>query len=254
MFFILSKILSFLLSPTWWICILLLLYILLKRFRYRQHLLYAGVSILIVFTNPFLFQKVAHKWEGPLTNPNTLQHYDGIIVLGGLSSYQSSTERIQFNSAADRLFQGIELYKKGLADKFIFTGGSARIVVRERKEGDYIKDYLELIGIPADSTLVEWNSRNTHENAIETYKMLKEINAENGRYLLITSGFHMKRALACFQKAHINVTPYVSDPLQSTLNPNFIEAISPSAAALATWERLIREWVGLTAYKLKGFI
>ncbi len=254
MFFILSKILSFILSPIWWICVLLLLYIILKHFKYRKYLLYTAVTILLIFSNPFLFQQAAKKWEGPLTNPNSLEHYDGIIVLGGLSSYQSSTQRIRFVSSADRLFQGIELYKKGVADKFIFTGGSASIIVRERKEGDYIKDYLELIGIPADSTLVEWNSRNTHENAIETYKMLQDIHAEKGKYLLITSGFHMKRALGCFLKQNINVTPYVTDPLQGTLDPSFIEAITPSAKHLNTWQSLLREWVGLIAYKIKGYI
>lgn len=253
MFFLISKILSFLLSPICWVEILMLAFLIFSGQRMRKLLLYTAIGILLVFSNQFIFYHAAGWWEGELQNPNEMEHYDGIILLGGFSSYQSKTQRIRFYESADRLFQAVELYKKGKASRFIFTGGSGKIVVKEKKEGDYIRDYLELLGIPKDSTISEWSSRNTHENAVETLKLLQNRNIENGHYLLVTSGFHMTRAMACFKKVGLNVCPYVTDPLQSTIAPDVADAITPSAGTLASWERLLREWVGYLAYRLKGY-
>ncbi len=254
MFFILSKILSFLLSPIWWISILILLYFVIPRYKKRRWFLILSFSILILFSNQYIFYHVSGWWEGKLTTPKDVEHYDGIILLGGFSNFRSDVQRIRFTESSDRLLQALQLYKLGKTDYFIFTGGSAHIIVKEKKEGDYLKEYLHLVGIPQDSLLIEWESRNTHENAVETYKMLKEKNLDNGKFLLVTSGFHMKRALGCFNKEGINVTPYSTDPLQASLSPDFADIITPSAGPLATWERLFREWIGYWVYKAKGFV
>ena len=254
MFFLISKILSFLLSPIWWIVILLLLHLFLSKHRRRKLFLYTAVGVLLFFSNQFIFYHVAGWWEGELQNPNQVEQYDGIILLGGFSSYQSSSQRIRFYQSADRLFQALELFKKGKTNRFIFSGGSGRILVKEKMEGDYIKDYLNLLGVPKDSTMVEWESRNTRENAIETLAMLKANEQQAGKYLLVTSGFHMKRALGCYRKVGISVDPYNTDPLQNTLPPDLADAITPSAGVMALWEALIREWIGYGVYKLKGFV
>ncbi len=254
MFFILSKILSFLLSPIWWITVLLLAFLILKKYAKRKRFLIASLVILLLFSNPLLFYHVSGWWEGELQNPATLEQHDGIILLGGLSNYRSKPQRIHFNSSADRLLQAVELYKKGKANTFVFTGGAGSLIVREKKEGEYIKDYLELLDIPKESIQVEWNSRNTHENAFETLKLLQAKDRQNGRYILVTSGFHMKRALGCFQKQGIHVTPYATAPLQGNLPPEIWDSFTPSASALATWEQLFREWVGYFVYKMKGYV
>ncbi len=254
MFFILSKVLSFFLSPIWWISMLLLLYLVLPKFKKRKWLLISSFCILLAFSNQYIFYHVSGWWEGKLRNPQSVEHYDGIILLGGFSNYRTDVKRIRFTESADRMFQALELYKLGKADWFIFTGGSARIIAKEKHEGEFLKEYLQLMDIPIDRLLVEWQSRNTHENAIETLKMLQEENLEHGRFLLVTSGFHMKRALGCFTKAGINVEPYKTDPLQGNLSPDFADTITPSAGVLAMWERLLREWVGYVVYMAKGFV
>ncbi len=216
--------------------------------------LIAAFSLLLVFSNQLLLYHVSGWWEGELKNPNEVGHYDGIILLGGLSNYHPASQRIRFVQSGDRLFQAVELYKKGKSQYFIFTGGSGRVLVREKSEGEYLKDYFKLLGIPQDSTLVEWKSRNTHENAVETRKMLAAESMGKGKYLLVTSGFHMKRALGCFKKEGIDVEPYAADPLQSSIAPDFWDAISPSASALGTWELLFREWVGYAVYQIRGYV
>ncbi|WP_158027278.1 YdcF family protein [Labilibacter marinus] len=213
-----------------------------------------SVGILLVFSNSLLFYHVSAWWEGDLQNNNEIGHYDGVILLGGFSSYQENQERIIFNGSSDRLLQAINLYKIGKADRFIFAGGSASVIVREKGEGEYMGDFLSTLGISKDSILVEAKSRNTHENAQETMKVLKDAYLEKGNYLLVTSGFHMKRAMGCFKKEGIQVTPYSTDLLRGNLPPEIWEVFTPSATALATWERLFREWVGYVVYKIKGYV
>ncbi|MCW3804184.1 YdcF family protein [Plebeiibacterium marinum] len=208
----------------------------------------------MIFSNQLLFYYVSGWWEGELERTEKVDHYDGIILLGGFSNYRSQSDRIQFTQSTDRMNQALSLYKQGKADWFVFSGGSARIIVKERMEGEFLKGYLHLMGIPNDSLLVEWQSRNTHENAVETKKMLCAHGIENGKFLLVTSGFHMKRALGCFKKEGINVDSFKTDALQSYLPPDFADAITPSAGTLAMWERLFREWVGYVVYKMKGFV
>jgi len=254
MFFILSKILSFLLSPIFWIVISIVLYFIFKKKTWRRKLLIVSFIVLVVFSNQFLFYHVSGWWEGELQNPNTVKNYDGIILLGGFSSYKTEVERIRFHESADRLMQALQLYKMEKVKYFVFTGGSARIIVRGQKEGMFLKNYLSLMGIKNEDLLVEWNSRNTHENAIETKQILTERELQKGTFLLVTSAFHMKRALGCFKKVGIDVYPYSTDPLQSTLSPDFADCIMPSASVLAMWERLFREWVGYVMYRFKGYV
>ncbi len=128
------------------------------------------------------------------------------------------------------------------------------ILKKEKKEGDFLKNYLIHMGIKVDSLLMESNSRNTHENALFTCEMLKERNLSEAHFLLVTSAFHMRRAMACFQKEGIDVTPYKTNPLQATRTPDFADCILPSASVLSSWNQLIREWVGFLAYRVKGYI
>ncbi len=254
MFFIFSKILSFLLSPIWWTVILMFLYIVLRRYGKRRWFLLSAFVVLLVFSNQFLFYSVSGCWEGSLEKVDDLPKYDGLILLGGFSSYNEESDRICFNGSSDRLLQAMDLYHKGKAKYFIFTGGSSLILSKEREEGVFLEDYLKETGIKEEDLIIESKSRNTHENAAFTLEILKEEQLSDKRFILVTSAFHMKRALACFKKEGFNVVPYKTDPMHAIRRPDFADIIIPSAGTLAAWERLFREWVGYVVYKLKGYV
>ncbi len=254
MFFIFSKILSFLLSPIWWIAILLLLYFVLKRYKKRKWFLVISFVLLLVFSNQFLFYSVSGWWEGGLEKVEDMPACDGLILLGGFSSYNDQSKRICFNASSDRLLQALDLYKKGKAKYFVFTGGSALILSKEKKEGIFLEEYLKRLGVKEGNLLIESQSRNTHENAAYTVELLKNKQLLGKHFILVTSAFHMKRALACFQKEGIDVVSYKTDPLQAARRPDFADCVTPSAGTLAAWERLFKEWVGYFAYRIKGYV
>ncbi len=167
-------------------------------------------------------------------------------------TYDEEFDRLQFQRGADRLLQAIELYKRGFIKKIIFTGGSGVIFHPDDKEGTYAKRYLLTLGIPETDFLIENESRNTHENAVLTKQLIDQKNIK-GDYLLITSAFHMRRSLGCFEKSGIIATPYSTDRYSGPRKFEFDHLFLPSVSALYNWNNLLKELVGFITYKIMGY-
>ncbi len=95
----------------------------------------------------------------------------------------------------------------------------------------------------------EEKSRNTWENAIFTRALVKPKPDET--WLLVTSAWHMPRAMGIFRKAGFKVTAYPVD------YRDLWQFARSSAAALALDEMMrldnaMHEWIGLVAYRLTG--
>lgn len=195
-------------------------------------------------------------WEMPFTRYEDLKTYDAGIVMGGIVTYNDEHNRIQFLRGADRLFQAIDLYKMGKIKKIIFTGGSGFILYPEFKEGALVKKYVMRLGIPENDFLVESESRNTRENALFTKQLLDRENIK-GDLLLITSAFHMRRSLACFNKVNVFPEPYCTDSYVRDENkPRVFDLESlliPSVEPLLEWTNFIHEMVGYVIYKMVGY-
>ena len=113
MFFILSKILSFLIKPTFWILLLIISSIIFKSKRKR--LLYISLFVFWFFGNGYIVDVAYRMWEGDAISVSELKKpYSYGIVLGGFSGYDDKKDRIEFNDCGDRLFHAIQLYKKGI--------------------------------------------------------------------------------------------------------------------------------------------
>jgi uncharacterized SAM-binding protein YcdF (DUF218 family) len=68
-------------------------------------------------------------------------------------------------------------------------------------------------------------------------------------WLLVTSAWHMPRALATFRKAGWIVTPYPVDFRTGTETPWTEYSLANGAKK---WQLALHEWVGLLAYRLAG--
>ena len=62
----------------------------------------------------------------------------------------------------------------------------------------------------------------------------------NGKFLLITSAKHIKRAKYCFDKFGINTTIFPTDCSPTYIQPRLDNLILPSVSAIETWEDLIQ--------------
>ena len=252
MFFILSKLLSFIITPIIWIVILFFISIYSKKETRRKKCFRWAFGLLLFFSNSFIFDECIRLWEIPATKYENLKVYDAGIVLGGMASFDKSYDRAQFYRGVDRLIQGVELYRRGIIKKIIFTGGSGSLSYPEAKEGNFINRYLLYFGIPQKDFLIESESKNTHENALYT-KSLMEKEKIKGNYLLITSAFHMRRSLGCFSTVGLAADPFSTDRYAGPRKFEFDHLFIPNTSALEDWNNLIHEIVGYITYKVIGY-
>jgi uncharacterized SAM-binding protein YcdF (DUF218 family) len=253
MFFILSKLLTFLLSPLIWVFVLLLMAWFTKNSQRGKRFLIVGIILLYFFSNEFICNEVYRSWEYPFTKLEKSDTYDYAVVLGGFSNYDTAFSRVKFNEAADRFNQSFQLYQEGKVKKLFITGGSGSVLHQDETEADKVKDFLISLKVPEQDVIMEKASRNTHENAVNTAEWLAK-NDPTAHCLLITSATHMRRALGCYKMAGINVTPYTShrltDPRKFDPDTFFI----PGARNMAKWDVFLKEVVGIVIYKIAGYI
>lgn len=256
MFFIVSKILQFLIVPFHWVVGLMIYALFVKNRARKRKASILALGLLLFFTNSFLFNKMAQWWEvKTITADEIVRPYKVGILLGGYSSSTilPSHDRMNFSGAGNRFFNTYELYRTGKIEKILLTGGSGDVLQKRAREAPRVADFLMRIGVPEEDIIVEGESRNTYENAVFSKRILEEQNI-NGNYLLITSAWHMYRAKACFDKAGLSYTPYSVDfaSVKDSYRPN--KLFFPNPMVIGKWGYFIKEWVGLVAYKMKGYI
>lgn len=253
MFFILSKILSFIIHPVTWIFVLLLFSLFPKKGKSKKWTIITLI-VFYLFSNEFLFCEVMRAWEEPRKKIDSLDNYDVVIVLGGMVSFDSDLERIQTNRAADRILQALLVYKKGKAKKLFISGGSGSLQFPDMKESLIIKNYLTQIGIPGQDIFIESESKNTYENAVYTRKELERLGLQNAKLLLVTSASHMYRSKKCFEKQGLIIDTYSADVVAGPRKFVFDHLFLPNGNTLNDWYNLLHEIIGVATYKIMGYL
>lgn len=253
MLFYLSKIVYIIAMPIAWIIGLLILSLLSKNKNIKKKSLIVSLTMLIVFTNPFLSNLAFRSFEHPLNDINKLEKRElGIILSGVTQNIENDDQRVFFKSGADRVVHAVYMYNRKIINHILVTGGSGAIHgKKETPESERIKLALLELGVKEKDITIESRSRNTHENAVYSKEIIDK-KFPNQKPILITSAFHMKRAYACFQKQGLEVTP-VSCNIMTSLNNYGLENFLPKEDALAKWGLLTHELIGRIAYQLLGY-
>ncbi|MCC9137847.1 YdcF family protein [Pontibacter silvestris] len=253
MFYILSKTLHFLLMPLLWVLVLLLLALFLKSPEKKRGCLVSAVALLLVLSNPFLANEAWRAWEVEATPVSDVDNYDAAIILSGVTSFREDIpDRVHTYKGADRFLHPLQLYRMDKVQKLIISGGHGLVLGEGIPESEQIEKVLLMAGVPEEDVITEVNSRNTHENAVNTKELLMQ-HPELKKLLLVTSAFHMRRAAGCFEKAGVATDHFSTDfySYERRFTPD--ETIIPSADALHSWQRLIHEISGYIIYKILGY-
>jgi uncharacterized SAM-binding protein YcdF (DUF218 family) len=177
---------------------------------------------------------------------------DAIILLGGVLS-ETTTADSGFNAgdAVDRVLDASRAFHARKAPRIVISAGNLPWEASGRAEAALIADFLVELAVPRSSLILEGESRNTHQNAVNTAALFKEHGWRRG--LLITSAIHMPRAAAAFESAGVEVDPMPSD-FQSGL-PLFETLLDflPDAGALAATSLAMKEIIGLRYYQYRGW-
>lgn len=253
MFFILSKILDFLITPVIWSVGLLVFSLLSKTPGRKKIALIASLSVLLFFSNSFILDEFMRLWEiKTISRESIKKPFDYGIVLGGMITFDSKFDRVNFIRSLDRIMQAVSLYKEGKIKKIVITSGTGSLKEPAMQEAAILKNYFVKIGFPEEDILAEPSSRNTHENAVNTARMIGT--GKENTYLLITSAYHMRRSMGCFEKAGFHVVPYVADRYAGPRKFYPDHLLLPNADALQGWYVLLHEMFGYLAYKAAGYI
>ncbi len=250
MFFILSKILFFLLVPFWWIVILYIWRCVTKSAKAKKQLGMILILIAIVFTNPFLHRFLVMQWQPAPVTLTAGKSYEASILLGGLSGYDKN-ERGYFGNNADRFIQTANLYHQGFIKKIIVSGGSGKLSQDEPAESLFLRTQLIANGIPDSAIIIESRSKNTYENAVFSKKITDSMHL-SAPFILVTSALHMKRSVSVFAKAGFNCIAFPCDYKVVPLKFSIEDMMLPDINLLSEWSFFIKEVVGLYVYKLTG--
>ena len=179
------------------------------------------------------------------------QAYDGIIMLGGFEDGNISRGRqtLALIDAGERLSETVRLARKLPRTKVIFSGGAGSIFFEAIDAGGAVGQYLRDVGVQSDRIVVESKSRNTWENAVFTRELVKP--AAGSRYLLVTSAWHMPRAMGIFRKVGFDVVAYPVDYRIADAG-DLQRPFSMMANGLKRVDRAAKEWIGLLAYWVSG--
>jgi len=176
----------------------------------------------------------------------------GIVVLGG--SFQAGETlargQVTINEAGERVVALADLARRYPGARLVFSGGAGELLSAEVPEADALKRFLEPFGVPPDRVLFENRSRTTRENAVFSQALVQPDPQE--KWLLVTSAWHMPRAVGCFRKAGFRVTAYPVDFRTRGARDRW-RGFSSAADGLRRLEVGLKEWLGLLAYRLAGY-
>jgi uncharacterized SAM-binding protein YcdF (DUF218 family) len=176
---------------------------------------------------------------------------DGIVVLGGAIEPELVAARraSELNEAAERLTVIAELARTYPAARIIYSGGNGSLMPRGGSEAQIAGALLQTLGVPAKRLILERMSRTTAENAEFSRRLAMPKPGE--RWLLVTSAYHMPRAIGAFRKAEFPVEAYPVD-YRTVGTANLWFPFDSVASGLRRTDTAAREWAGLLVYWLAG--
>ena len=178
------------------------------------------------------------------------ENIKGIIILGGFEDGWVTGGRggLAVNEAAERLTEGLRAARQLPNAKVVFTGGVGTLLKREGA-GALVRDYFVDAGVAPERITIETGSRNTYENAVFSRDLLTPKAADH--WILVTSAYHMPRAVGTFRQAGFKVIPFPVD----FRTRNVGDVLIPFGSIGEGLERVdlaTKEWIGLVAYRLTG--
>ena len=190
----------------------------------RRLLAAIGLITVLAIATPIV-SWWARAYSGPIERPRG----DVLILLSAASDDRGGISYSSYWRAREAIFA----WQTGGFKKIVISGGG----------GPGIRNFLLAEGVPSDVIVAECRSTSTRENGIETARLIQGI---PGKRVLLTSDFHMYRALRVFRKLGIEVTPMaVPDVLHLTEHWN---------GRFSAFETMLVESVKIVYYTLRGWI
>ena len=253
---LLSKVVPLAVLPEGLLAIMLLAVVVSVFIRaYRTARMLAALALVLFWA--CATPAVAHWLMGTLERQNLPDaaappRAEVAIVLGGIvSGTRPPRQDPEISDASDRILYAARLYRDGRVKRVVVVGGNYPWEPPP-PEAELIRQLLIEVGVPMTAIQIGGTSRNTLENATEAKSILAGPPFDTA--LLVTSAWHMPRALAVFRKAGIPVDPAPCDFRAADKLSGTVLDWLPRARAFATTNDALREWLGYYVYRWKGWL
>ncbi len=264
MFVFLSKFLPPLLYPLG-LAIILLAFALVfhKRAGLRNTALILSLLVLLAASNGWVALGLARSLEWRYLPQGEVPSAPAIVLLGGgTDAAIPPRPMVELNGAGDRILYAAQLYRQGKAPLILASGGNITwLGTRPSTPADEMTTILEMLGVPAEAILQQPNSQNTYEDAFYCAQILKERGIT--QVILVTSALHMPRSVALFEKQGIQVIPAPADfSVTQESWSKYTDAglagqlvnLLPSTSNLSLTTNALKEYLGMLAYRLRGWL
>jgi uncharacterized SAM-binding protein YcdF (DUF218 family) len=170
-------------------------------------------------------------WTRELANPWFDPQGDVLIVLGA----DGPISGMVGNGTYWRSVYAVRAWRAGHFQRIVISGGEGT--------AESIQQFMACAGVPPGIMQLENQSTSTHENALFTARLLKDV---AGKKVLLTSDYHIYRAARTFSKAGLQVVP-----------APFADGIKHAGMVQYRWPvfiELLRESAKILGYRARGWI
>lgn len=250
--FVLSKLLSAITQPVFWLALGwgLALLLLNRRPRCARGMLWGGLVLLGVLGFRALPDALLRPLENRYAAPSAavVEQHAGLIVLGGALEnphvYQAHGQ-VPLNDAAERMTVPVALIRQYPHMQLIFSGGEGRLQTTGITEAQLARVWYVQQGMDMTRVTLEEQSRNTRENAQQVARLLGPRCQQP--WLLVTTASHMPRSMREFEAVGCKVTAYPVDFKTGASTPISDYSI---VFALLRWQVALHEWIGMAVYAI----
>ena len=261
--FWLTKLLPQLIYPLGLGLLLQLIAICGHKRRWALPLSITGWLVIAVPAMPVVSDALLKQLEDQAASltPKSIPQADAVLVLGGgIRPAPAKGLGVEVNEAGDRLLCGVRLWRQGKAPVLITSGARVSFQPNDpiAPEAALSQQLVQELGVPNSAVLLNDAARTTSEEA----QRINKLAAEQGwkQLILVTSAFHMPRALASFKRqSGLQIIPVACDYRLDPQHQNqafswgeLLIDLIPSSSALNQTTQVLKEHLGLLVYKLLG--
>jgi uncharacterized SAM-binding protein YcdF (DUF218 family) len=248
--FVLSKLMSAITQPMFWLALwwALALLMLQRWRRLAAAMLWGGLVVLGLLgfeAGPHaLLRALENRY--PVPTAEAVGRHVGVMVLGGATEHPDIYQahgQVPLGGAAERMTVPVGLMRQHPQLQLVFSGGEGRLLATGVTEAELAKAFYQQQGVDMGRVVLEGGSRTTRENAIQVAAMLGERCKQP--WLLVTSAWHMPRSVPEFEAVGCQVTPY---PVDFRTGAATAWTEYSLARSLLLWQTALHEWLGLWVY------
>jgi uncharacterized SAM-binding protein YcdF (DUF218 family) len=245
---IFNKLLPLFVLPFGVVCGLVLLALILKK--WWPGLL--ALAVLYLSSISFVSDRLLGFLESryPVVPVAEAGPAEAIVVLGGILGPATPQGVVaNWSDSVERFEAGVALIQAGRAQRLIFTGAGRQWLGRETTEGEQLRNLALARGVAPEKMVV---TRLVDNTATEATAVAELMQADSGprRVILVTTSWHMPRAVYLFRRAGVDCQPFPVDfHLDRTRSVSLMDFV-PSAGAWQGTETALRELYGYAFYRI----